>query len=164
MIKFTPWDDRPEFARWKTEVQVVVEADDFAHHVLWGQWSKGGTQFWRRTDGRAHQNPNDAVIESAYNPDRVTWQQGRMGTMAQVGRPLSGASTSNLLTCVSLNVDILEGVSVLFYWATSLLVDHAATRNFIEDTFVNARGRHHDANNFHNAILDIRRINKERLG
>jgi len=156
-IRFTPWDDRPGFARWRTEVRVVIEADSFAHHVLWEQYSEAGLQWWRR----AH---HGGVIEPDpyFDAVRVPWEQGREGVFAQAGEPLSGVGAQGLLTCVSLNVDILDTVPVLFYCATSVLVDHVATRNFIDDTFVNARGRHYDATNFHNAIHDIRALNKQR--
>jgi hypothetical protein len=63
---------------------------------------------------------------------------------------------------VSLNVDKLAGVPVLFYWATSVMVDHDAVASFVRETFVGAHGRHHDANNFHNAIHDIRALTQQR--
>jgi hypothetical protein len=157
MIRFAPWDDRPQFAVWKKDVQVAVEADDFAHNVLWAQWSRGGADFWRRASHGLHRE-----VELPGDPLRISWEQGRAGTMAQVGKPMAGTRSKDVLTCVSLNVDTLNGVAVLFYCATSVLVDHDAVREFIQEAFPNARGRHHDASNFHNAVKDIREIYRER--
>jgi hypothetical protein len=82
----------------------VVEATDFEALALWITWAKEGRE----------KNPNPYYKDFP----AVSWKQDNPGQLATVGY-LSGHPV-----CISLSWNRLDGKSVMFWYATSRVVDH----------------------------------------
>lgn len=131
------------------DVVAAVEADSFAYHMLWKEWSNEVPQQWRE------------LVDSR---KRVTWKQQGIGTMEtlaylDVGQEHGG----RMPICVSLSWAEIDGHRVLFYDQCSMVTHSDLVRKWLDknlpDNYV-----HTDANNFHIIIHHIRRLMEDQNG
>lgn len=120
----------------------AVEANSFEQFSLWQD-----------------NNANNGIKE-------LPWIEGGMGLMETVGH-IDGRPV-----CISLMVNTIDGHRILFYYATSEVVDHKMIEEWIEANMpasaltYDGRVNRTDAMNFHNIFNDIQHrkwIEKERL-
>lgn len=115
-------------AEFFEDVVVIVEADDFAQHALWSMY---------------HRNP-------AYGAKVETWKEVPAGKMVTVGK------LDKRPVAIVLNWAILNGKKVLFWFASSQVVDHKMIDTWFDHFAKNkgARIASCDAQNFHQ-VLDV---------
>jgi hypothetical protein len=117
----------------------VVEADTFAQHALWRQHAKD-----------APQNAND-------QSQKVAWRSDSLGVLLTLGE-LDGRPV-----CVSFTWATLNGKRVLFYNATSEVVDHKLVGEWLQahcnPKWDNGQRRAHcDAQNFHHCLHALHEV------
>lgn len=124
-----------KFPRWELDdlllcARFVVEASSFEQQALW----------------EAH-----AVQAGGDNSTRIDWLDQTRGWLLEIGR------LDNRPICINVRGSLLNGLAVLFYDATSQVVDW----QMIEDWFQercwpkwdnNTRRAHCDAANFHHCL------------
>ncbi len=125
-----PDEDVLEFLK---DVEGAVEADSYASHQLWFECAADANKF----GGQGNK----------------TWEQGRSGTGRVVG------TFAGHPVFVSLFKNVVDGKQILFYDATSVIVDHDMVREYIETAIGEAQGFKPDgrdfftdAQNFHNIL------------
>lgn len=117
------------------DTEFVVEADSFAHQTLWEQWST------EALFTRPHCN-------------NIQWEQDSMGFMDTIGQ------LADMPVCVSFFWAKLNGHLILFYNATSAVVDHRMIESWLKKycnpQWDNGRRAHCDASNFHHVVSYVR--------
>jgi hypothetical protein len=124
------------FALWKDQVRGIVEADDFARHILWERFSKEYAEMFPK------------LVEPRHV--RVEWEQGNPGYLHTI--PGKHFSTS-----VQLNVDRLDGKLCLFWTCTSTMCDWNAAEAWVRENFPSAVDSS-DATNFVNVVHTLKRL------
>lgn len=85
--------------------------------------------------------------------ERVTWEQGREGRLCTIGH------VNDMPVCVQLTWNFVAGRRVVFYHATSQVVDHRMVDAWVRAHAMTPRGMHTDAMNFHIVAHEIERAN-----
>ena len=115
-----------------------VEATSFEEHSLWDKWS----------------NQSKNSYSSA-----VAWEQLSDGWLPTVGR------INDKPVCISLSWNFIDGQPVLFWDATSILVDydmiHDWLKKMMPQVYVDQVCLTTDAGNFHIIVHKIADINKQ---
>ena len=83
--------------------------------------------------------------------DQIKWEQGNSGIAKIIG------NIDNMPVVMSILIDHLNGVPVMFYEMTSLVVDYRIVDTFLEDKFgeFNKINKCFDANNFNRIIQEL---------
>lgn len=130
--------DDPELVKFLDGVIGTVEADSYAQHSLWQDYAVEGEKFG--APGRI----------------RYSWVQG-----TGCGRQCGIIDMSPVM--VSLNINIVDGNPILFYYGMSRVVDHEMIRKWLKanlpKTAFRADGyiNNTDATNFCNILHSARR-------
>ena len=122
----------------RREAVFLVEADDFAQHHLWLDWS-------------------DEAAKRGWGPDghpRVVWEQIMLGYGDTIGH------VGDAPVCVTITFARLFGQVIVFYEATSQVVDHRMVADWLTTAFPASRG-HTNATNFHICVQDIKDARKK---
>lgn len=114
----------------------VIEASSFEHQKLWEYWG----------------NPPERA--------RVHWIAQSRGWLLEIGK------LDSRPICLSVSGALLNGQAVLFYYATSEVVDWAQIELWFKEhcwpQWDNGRRRAHcDAMNFHHCVLAIEQLVKD---
>lgn len=116
-----------------------VECTPYEQLSLWKHWS------------------NDKA-ESPFS-SRVEWEEVLSGWLPTVGK------LADRPVCISVNWAFIEHQPVLFWHATSIVVDYDMIDNWLKtympQVYVDQRQFTTDAQNFHIVIHTIRQLNKE---
>lgn len=123
------------------DTEFVIEADDFARHTLWAQYS------------------TEALEKTKLNT--IRWEEDSKGWIDTVGH------VNNMPVCVTFVWGKLNGHLVVFYHACSRMVDHAMVEDYLKKycnpEYDHGRRAHCDANNFHHVIGYIRDCEAKQL-
>jgi hypothetical protein len=91
--------------------------------------------------------------------DSHSWQDVRHGWLAQIGQ------VGDMPVCISLHWAVIDGRRVLFYEATSQVVDHRMVEAWLKEhcnpVWDGSRRAHADAGNFHLCLQAIRELNEK---
>lgn len=119
----------PEFRQLMSDTVAVVEATSFEQYVLQRDLREGRQNAWK--DMRA--------------------EQGMSGIMLGVG------DCGGMQTCISLGYMRLDGHVIMFYEATSRIVDHGLVRIWVDANFHSSVTRT-NADNFAHAIHAVQQV------
>lgn len=86
--------------------------------------------------------------------ERVTWEQESRGVLHTIGH------VADMPVCVQLSWNVVAGRRVVFYHASSQVVDHRAVDAWVRAHAMTPRGTHADAMNFHIVAHEIARANE----
>lgn len=141
--------------RWADTV-FIVDANDFARHALWREWAKEAVEA-----GHVSPTPHEK------HDFRIEWEQHSLGqiyTIASVHvtakEDEAGYSLPVCVCCTWVTLGPKPGKTVLFYDATSRLVDWTIVDDWLLDRFKgtwdgNRRART-DATNFGHCVQAVR--------
>lgn len=137
----------PEIKSLLDGIAFVVEATSYEQLSLWQQWSteaQKGDLAW--------------TPPKRLRTNFVAWEGDRAGWMVEVGK-VNGAPV-----CISMMGATLDGVRVLFYEATSRVVDWGMIEAWFKENCwprwdSGTRRAHCDAMNFHHCLDAIRERN-----
>ena len=87
-----------------------------------------------------------ALWQEWHVADKRPWIQGRSGLSEQIG------TVAGLPVCLSLLVDTVNGHRILFWEATSRVVDYEMARRWLDHVLPPTAKNRTDAMNFHNAF------------
>lgn len=125
----------------------MVEASDYEKMTFWQDWALDSS--W----GDREHKPTRS--------QRISWEQVNPGWSETIGKMKVG--NQNMPICVSLTFDLIGGLLVCFYEATSQVVDYRVVEKYVHDKKVwpAVVGRT-DAMNFGQCINAIREATKFR--
>lgn len=106
------------------------------------------------------------VVEANSFEHHALWRFNEMSILHQWESARSGLGTTvgkvgKMPVAISLSIDVIDGHRILFYHATSQVVDHRMVEDWLkknlpvtafEDSDPRKRMNHADAMNFHNAL------------
>jgi hypothetical protein len=90
--------------------------------------------------------------------ERVSWEQEYAGTIREVGR------VGDDPVCVQLTWNVVAGRRVVFYWASSRVVDYRMVDAWVRAHAMTPNATHGDAMNFHVVAHAIERANEAARG
>lgn len=154
--------------RW-ADTFYCVDADDYARHQLWKEWSVEAARMkdWRHEFSIRGTNLGPVVTVTAVLENRVEWRQHTLGsapTIAEVTiAPTKGsnprAARERMPVCVScfwVTIGPAPGRTVLLYYACSQVDDHRLVEEWLREKLKH-RYRHTNATNFHTCVHDVLR-------
>lgn len=133
------------------DTEYTVEADMFAKHTLWQNFSTEALECQR-----IKLNTAQLCQELQY---RVKWIDDNMGYSMQIGE------VNKRPVCVTFFWTKIDNRLVMFYHATSEIVDHKMVNDWLKK-YCNPQDKgcsnNCDANNFHNCLIYIRNANNQK--
>lgn len=85
-----------------------------------------------------------SIWERVTTTSKLTWESDGMGLLCTIGK------LGDRPVCVSIRSAVVDGKKIIFYHATSIVVDHDMVRNWID--LVMSNPKHSDATNFWNVL------------
>jgi hypothetical protein len=132
-------DYTDRWEEWQKTTAFVVEATSFESLELWSAWHKPVAG-----EGSRYQRESD--------PANAPWEQLNPGCVVTVGH------LAKMPVCVSLSWSRVHGQLVLFWEATSMVVDNRLVEAWLTKHVPAYKdGRHTNAINFHNCVHELKR-------
>jgi hypothetical protein len=142
-----PEPQKPDYSgrweEWQRDTVYVIEATSCEGLHLWSEWHKPGPREIKRTGPDA--------------PANAPWEQMNPGCIITVGH------LTKMPVCVGLSWARIHGQLVLFWDATSQVVDYRMIEKWLSDNVpAYKRGDYTNAMNFHNCVHKLVRNCEQR--
>lgn len=140
----------PEQARRLQNTAYVVSATSFEEHCLWRDFSH---EAWNAENRRSGEGRRILAKPGFHCKDRVDWEQVNPGWLETVG------TVGDSPVAVSIGFSYLDGHLILFWEATSQVVDYRMIEAWLEANVpAYAKGKRTNAMNFHNCLHALKQL------